>query len=296
MWIGVDVGGSGVRAAAVDNVGITGKIVTVSLADRGVDAVVDALCAAVQKLPSGRPVGVGMPGFVQQGVVLRSPNFPAWRDVRLAQRLRERLGVVVVVDNDANAAALGAAVERLPDGVLLVLTLGTGVGGGVVLRGRPYRGGRRPGAELGHVYAGGERPCGCGGLGCLETWCSTTGLVQAAAEAGVAVSSGKEVVERARAGETWARAAMQEAGRALGRGLCTLVNAFGPDEVLLLGGLAAAEDLLGPPALGWFRERAVAPLRDTPVHFGARADADAILGAAALVRAGGTAARIGTVR
>jgi glucokinase len=223
---------------------------------------------------------------VHDGVVVGSPNFPALRDAPLRAALSERLpGVVVHVENDANCAAWGAWVSRGAREDLVVLTLGTGVGGGVITGGRLLVGAGGTGAELGHLFAGGDAPCGCGGRGCLETWCSTVGLVRLARESGLVVEDGLAVVELARAGEPRALAAVHAAADALGRGLITLVNVFNPDAVVLLGGLAGAADLLGPRAAALLERHGVPPsVRRVRLVWGGRADDLAILGAAELGR------------
>jgi glucokinase len=279
--IGVDVGGGGVRAAVVED-GVVGPVTRLSLRSRDIEAVTYAIKMLVRGVGlDADSVGVGMPGFVRDGVVVASPNFPDWEQVPLAALLSEALGKPVAVENDANAAALGAWLRNGGSGDLVQLTLGTGVGGGVVQGGRLLRGAGGTGAELGHIYVGGERPCGCGGVGCLETWCSTVGLVAAAAERGHTVRLGHEVVLAARAGEAWAIEVMTEAGFALGRGLTTLVNLFNPDVVRLCGGLAAAQDLLAPHAEGWMRRHCVqASVERVEIVWAWRADEDAIFGAA----------------
>jgi glucokinase len=283
--IGVDVGGGGVRAALVEGVEV-GTIVREPLRARAVDDVVAAVEVVVRRL--GAPtalVGVGVPGFVAGGVVRASPNFPGWRDVPLVGLLGARLGLPVHLENDANAAAFGAWSRLASGGDLVQLTLGTGVGGGVVTDGRLLRGAGGTGAELGHIYVGGSRPCGCGGVGCLETWASTVGLQAAATERGQQVPDGQTVVHAARAGEPWAVEVVEEAAEALGRGLTTLVNVFNPDLLRLSGGLAAARDLLAPRAEGWLRQRGVAAsVERLRVVWADRADEDAILGAALAAR------------
>lgn len=240
MWaaIGVDVGGGGVRAALVRDQRV-GPVSRLALSDRTVTTVIAAVVALVEGLdPAGTlPVGVGVPGFIRDGLILESPNFPSWRNVPLYRQLASRLGRVVAVENDANAAALGAW-----DGIndLVLLTLGTGVGGGVISGGRLIRGAGGTGAELGHLWAGGDRLCGCGGSGCLETWISTGGLVRGASEVGQKATTGQAVVEAADRGEAWAVAICRQAAMALGRGVATLVNLFNPDQLVISGGLAHA--------------------------------------------------------
>jgi len=285
MAIGVDVGGTGVRAAVVHH-GHAGEAVSEPLVDRRVDTVLGSIRALVSQLDPGGclPVGVGVPGFVRDGVVLGSPNFPLWKAVPLRERLVSDLGRHIVVENDANAATLGAWDAR---GDLVLLTLGTGVGGGVVSAGRLLRGAGGTGAELGHLFVGGRRRCGCGGEGCLETWVSTSGLCRSAADLGHSVCDGEGVITAADAGEGWAVTVCQQAARALGRGLVTLVNLFNPDKLVITGGLARAEHQLAAGAERWLRERAVRPSADrVSVTWEPDAQMFAIPGAAAAALAG----------
>lgn len=280
MRIGVDIGGSGVRAGRVGEDGIEGALVREALADRDVGTVVAAVTRAVEALGGAEAVGVGVPGFVRDGVVLGSPNFPGWHEVDLRSALHASLGVPVFVGNDANVAALGVWAERGATEELVLLTLGTGVGGGVVTGGRLLVGARGTGAELGHIHVAGDRPCGCGGRGCLETWCGTAGLIRVAAERGHPVQDGASVVAAAEAGEPWAVRLLDEAAEHLGKGLVTLVNIFNPDVVVIAGGLAAAARWLRP-AEGWMRTHGVPPsARHVRVAWEGRADRWAILGAA----------------
>lgn len=279
--VGIDIGGSGVRAGVVDGEGRVHDVVRVRLDDRRAGTVVDAVAAAVGDRPAER-IGVGVPGFVRGRVVVASPNFPDWRDLPLGDLLERRMGVPVVVENDANAAALGAWRELGGEGDLVLLTLGTGVGGGIVTGGRLFRGSTGTGAELGHVHVGGDRPCGCGGVGCLEQWCSTNGLRASAREAGHDVADGQQVVEACRRGEAWAVEAVREGGRRLGIGLVTLANVLEPDVFAFAGGLSLAQDLLEPPALDWLRRYGIrANVERLRFHWLGRADHLAIAGAAA---------------
>jgi glucokinase len=244
--------------------------------------VVEAVAVAVSEVDDGGPIGVGMPGFIRDGVVHGSPNFPGWSDVDLRAALARRLDRQVCVANDANVAALGAWASRGGTEDLVMLTLGTGVGGGVVMGGRLLTGALGTGAELGHIHVGGNRPCGCGGLGCLETWCGTVGLVAAAAERGVAASDGAAVRTAAERGEAWAIEVLSDAAEHLGKGLVTLVNIFNPDVVIIAGGLTAARYWF-EPAEAWLLRYGVPPSAEhVEVVWGGRADIWAIVGAGAL--------------
>jgi glucokinase len=277
--VGVDIGGSGVRAARVDGGALASPIAARPAPAPSPEALVEAVASLAAEL-GATGVGVGVPGFVHDGVVLGSPNLPWLAGVDLRAALVERAGVPVAVGNDANVAALGAWAERGATEDLVVLTLGTGVGGGVVVGGRLLVGAGGTGAELGHIYVGGERSCGCGGVGCLETWCGTVGLRAGAAERGFRVSDGLDVVAAADAGEPWALDVLAEAATHLGFGLITLVNVFNPDAVVIAGGLAGARHHLGAAerALAHAVPPSAARVR---IAWGGRADRWAILGAAA---------------
>ncbi len=286
MIVGVDIGGSGVRAASVHGGAVRGPVLRVPLRDREVITVIDAVDQVVRRLEgfdASRPearVGVGVPGFVREGSVLASPNFPSWHDVALKRLLRERLGVPVAVENDANAATLGVS-ARFEDCDLVLLTLGTGVGGGVISEGRLLRGRAGTAAELGHLHVGGDRECNCGGQGCLEQWCSTTGLRRSAREVGRPAPDGEAIVAAARAREPWAREITTEAGRRLGIALTSLVNLFAPQVIALAGGLSQAPDLLAGPAEAWLDAHAIPANRGlVTLHWIGPADELAILGSA----------------
>ena len=290
--VGIDIGGSGVRAARVEGASPEGPIAREELAERTLPEVAAAVERAVFRVSRGgeggrvERVGVGVPGFVREGVVIASPNFPTWQDLPLAEELSVRLGLTVVVENDANAATLGTAAHLGVTSDLVMLTLGTGVGGGVISEGRLLRGRAGTAAELGHTFVGGDRACNCGGVGCLEQWCSTTGLLRSAREAGREdCRDGQAVVDAARAGEAWAQAIVAEAGRRLGIGLTNLVNVFAPEVVALAGGLSLAQDLLEGPATQWLQRYGIpANAGRVSLRWLGPADALAIVGAAVSAR------------
>lgn len=249
-WFGVDIGGSGVRAARLSDEGTPLQWARRTLVEREWRAVCALVVEAIQELcgagESVDGVGVAVPGFVHGGCVVASPNFPMWDQVNIAGDLARTLDAPVVVENDANAAALGVAKGHRD---AIVLTLGTGVGGGILSGGQLVRGASGFGAEVGHVFAGGSRRCGCGAVGCLESSLGTWGLIAAAQERGLPIAShspraGEELAAMAREGDTAARQVFEEASEALGRGLVTLVNLFQPSHIYILGGLVGARDLL----------------------------------------------------
>lgn len=248
-------------------------------------------------------VGMGIPSLIDQrsGRAVTTVNLPL-ADVQIRDLMNERLGLPVAIDNDANVAALaeqrfGAARGKRD---VVLLTLGTGVGGGVVIDGKGFRGATGSGAELGHmtVIADGP-PCqgGCPNRGCLETLCSGTAIARDATafarehpdtNLGRLLAEGREitgalVTELAHSGDEHARAVLKQAGHYLGAGIVSLVNIFNPEAVVIGGGAAAAGDLLLEPARALVRERALSPNKDlceiTLAHFGAEAG---MLGAAIL--------------
>lgn len=249
-------------------------------------------------------VGVGVASMVDftAGHVVASVNLPL-SDVPLRDLLEERFGVPVVVDNDATAATIGEHLFGAGAGVseMLMLTLGTGVGGGIICGGRPYRGYSGAAAELGHIIIdlnGPKCPAKCPNHGCLEAYVSGTAMTAAAvAEArarpgsrlGRALAAG-EIVDShlltrlGLEGDPDATAVFARLGEFLGAGLVTLVNIFNPELVVVGGGAAAAGELLLEPARCVLAARAQPPARDQVRVVPAALGPDAgFVGAAALV-------------
>ena len=250
--IGVDVGGTKVAAARIAGTEVLDAVQhPTDLSGSGaLMAGIEAAIAEVAEA-SGKPdaVGIGMPSQIDftTGTIVSSVNIP-FEGVALGEELTARLGVPVYLDNDANCAALAEAqfVEDAPAQHLVMLTLGTGVGGGVVIGGRIFRGATGLGAELGHTVIdpdGPDCPGSCPSRGCLEALASGTALErEATAKAGHRVK-GREVVERARGGDAEAQELLDALGRWLGIGISNFVNVFEPEHFVIGGGLSAAGDL-----------------------------------------------------
>jgi glucokinase len=266
--IGVDVGGTKILAGVLDSEGRVLERHETPTPTESQEALLDGIVEAVGSLEAdgAGAVGFGLPSRIDRrtGVTLGSVNIPLgglpFRDL-----MAERLGLPAAVDNDANVAALAEWKLGAGRGAsdLVMLTLGTGVGGGLVLDGRPYRGW----AELGHVVvvAGGE-PCqgACNGHGHLEAVASGSAADRAAQRLWGGEADAVELVGRAREGDEAAREALAEIGRLLGAGIGSFVNMSGPEVVVIGGGFgtAAGELLLGP-ALESARQEALPPTGDT---------------------------------
>ncbi|MEO9324718.1 ROK family glucokinase [Nocardioides sp. C4-1] len=269
LTCGIDVGGTKIAGAVVD---VDGTVVdehrVVSPANDA-DAVEDAIAQLVKELAARHDltaVGIGAAGYVDAGrrTVMFAPNI-AWRDEDLASEIEARVALPVVVENDANAAAWGeftfGAASDVDD--MLMVTVGTGVGGGIVSGGRLFRGAFGTAAEIGHLrVVRGGRQCGCGNLGCLEQYASGSALVKetralahepaAAAlleRAGgdPAAIDGPMITHAAAEGDAFAIAQVAELGRWLGEAIASLVEVLDPGAIVIGGGVSESGDLLLEP-------------------------------------------------
>jgi glucokinase len=270
--IGVDLGGTKILAGVVARDGTVIRRHERPTPQDSQEHVVAELEAAVAELvdESVAAVGFGAPSPIDQekGVVVRCVNVPL-EDAPLRDRMRERFGVPVGLDNDANAAAIGewgAGAGREVDD-LVMLTLGTGVGGGVISGGKPFRGRNGAGAELGHVVIVHDgRPCqgACTGHGHLETYVSGSAVTAAARESFGPVADAHRLVRLANEGDAKAKELLEEVARYLGSGIGSFVNVFAPQLVVLGGGFGvAAFDHLRGPAETVARQEALEPMRST---------------------------------
>jgi glucokinase len=268
--IGVDLGGTKILAGVVARDGSVVRRHERLTAQDSQEHVLTDLEAAVAELldESVVAVGFGVPSPIDQarGVVVRSVNLPL-EDAPLRDRMRARFGIAVGLDNDANAAAIGewrAGAGRGEDD-LVMLTLGTGVGGGVVSSGKPFRGRNGSGVELGHVViVHGGRPCqgACAGRGHLEAYVSGSAATAAAREAFGPSADAHRLVRLANEGDGQAKELLEEVGRYLGSGIGSFVNIFGPQLVVVGGGFGvAAYEYLHGPAEEIARREALEPMR-----------------------------------
>jgi glucokinase len=268
--LGVDVGGTKILAGVVDRDGAVERREERPTPISSQEELLAQLDAVVESLLGDDVValGFGIPSTIDQqaGRAVVSVHIPL-EGVDFRDRMTERFGLPVAIDNDGNAAAI--AEWRLGAGRgashLVMLTLGTGIGGGLILGGRPYRGSIGAGAELGHIVLDyGGPPCGpgCTGHGHFEAVASGTAANEAARRRFGEGADARQLVAAARAGDEGAREDMAEIGRRLGAGLASLVNIFDPELIVLGGGFADADDLLLGPAGETLAVEALAPGRD----------------------------------
>ena len=310
LTVGVDVGGTKIAAGVVDEKGEIlerRRLDSPATDSEAIEATIAELVLELKRDHDIEAVGVGAAGFVdvRRSTVLFAPNL-AWRDEPLKAELERLTDLPVVVENDANAAAWGEFAfgggKDVDD--LLLVTVGTGVGGGLVLDGKLHRGAFGVAAEIGHFRVVPQgRPCGCGQYGCWEQYASGSALVRDARErlgaGGDDVQAlleraggdpegvtGPIVTEAAQAGEAVAVELLAEVGRWLGEGIASLTAVLDPAVVVIGGGVSEAGDLLLDPIrehfLGTLTARDYRPhLEIRPAELGNRAG---LIGAADLAR------------
>ncbi len=291
--IGVDLGGTNLRIAAVDSNGkMLEKTTTSTEVSRGRDQVIEEMCSAIQQIVTKfrgagdlAGIGIGVPGIIElrTGMLHESPNLPGWEDYPVRDEIERRLRTTVVLENDANAAALGekwlGAAASVDD--MCMLTLGTGVGGGIVLNGQVWHGMTGMAGEIGHVNVEPDGPpCNCGSRGCLEQLASATAVKRMAVEA-VATGkapelaramnetpefSAKVVHQMAMQGDEPAREIFRRVGNALGIVLADLINTFNLPMYVLGGGASSAWDAFAPAMFDRVRKNSYVYLATTPAE------------------------------
>ena len=250
--IGIDIGGTNIKYGIAD---AGGNILYESLRSTGGALVQDSLKAVITELMqtaasmelSLAGIGIGVPAIMDGEIVTGcGENLPAIEGLALGSLLQQYAQLPVVMENDAGLMGLAelrfGAAKGLTD--VVFLTVGTGIGGALVLNGGLYRGYRNRGAELGHIrVASPGRPCGCGASGCLEAHASVKALVRDYQDAGgETASDGRHIFSRFLAGEDAATMAMNRHFEYLGSGIASLINIFSPQKVVIGGGVTEAGD------------------------------------------------------
>jgi glucokinase len=249
----------------------------------GRDQVLNDMCEAIRDV-SGKyrntanllGVGIGVPGIIdmQTGMMRESPNLPGWADYPVRAEIEKRLGAPVILENDANVAALGekwlGAGRHVGD--IAMLTLGTGVGGGIILEGKIWHGMTGMAGEFGHMTVEPDgQQCGCGNRGCLEQYASATAVMRMAREAiangdapGLAKAassdvefSAKEIYNLAIQGDEEAKRIFRRVGRALGISLATMVNGLNLEMYVIGGGVSSAWEAFSPAIFEELRQRSM---------------------------------------
>ncbi len=284
-----DLGGTTTQVALVDERGVIKidarrptLLKSSTFIIDGVVSLTEELLAAIQKSSADLDgFGIGVAGLVdfKTGTIVFAPNLPL-RNAPLKKTLAGRFRTKVLVENDANAATLGEARFGAGRGVrnLVMLTIGTGIGGGIIIEGGLYRGSSGSAGELGHmVIEAGKGACGCGGQGCLEALASGRAIAARARSAVKKAGGGKivdlavgdlknitgEVVaQAAQAGDKTAVAVLEETGRFIGAGLVTIVNAFNPDMIVLGGGVMEGDTYILKTAAAAVKKCGLVPNRD----------------------------------
>jgi glucokinase len=306
--IGVDLGGTKMLVGVLDSDSQVKFESREASTGQTEDQLVELLVGEIEEAREARPgvaaVGLGIPATIDhdRGVAISAVNLPI-DDLPIRELVGERTGLPIFVDNDANVAALAEHLYGAARGAdnAVMLTIGTGIGGGLILDGKVYRGATGAGAELGHVVIAMDGlPCqgNCPGRGCVETYASGTALgreARAAAERepdsalGRMAAEGREidgraVTEAALAGDPTSVAVFELVGSRLGVALTSFANIFEPEVFVIGGGVMRAGDLLLEPARRELRARALPPMKDTPVVAAEMGEDAGMIGAAAMAR------------
>lgn len=280
--IGVDLGGTSLRVAVVDERGtLLEKLTTSTTMLRHPERVVNAMCDAIANLQTKYKsagkfvgIGVGVPGIIDlhSGVLRESPNLPGWHDYPVLAEIERRLGTRVILENDANVGAMGEYWLGAGRGYdsLFMYTLGTGVGGGIVLEGAIWHGMTGMAGEPGHMTTDPNGPpCACGNHGCLEQFAGATAVMRMAKDAIAAgdaanlqraVDGGEEltpqlVYKLATQGDKSSRAIYRTVGEALGISIASMINVLNLPLFVIGGGVAGAWEAFSPYIFEEVRKR-----------------------------------------
>lgn len=309
--IGVDIGGTNIKIALVD---MQGKIVysntTPTRADMGYEHTIGNIKQAIKDLmketnsnsQTVEAIGFGFPGQIdyQAGVVRLLPNMPGWVEIPVAKIMEDEFKIPTRLDNDVRVATLGELKYGAGKGCtnLVCITVGTGIGSGLVLNGKLVRGARNAAGEIGHIkMTMGEGPlCGCGDFGCFEAYASGPAIVAMAKEyiKGGKSSKFKElateelspyiVAQAALQGDVVAKRIYTKMGEIIGLGLTSVINLLNPEKVIIGGGVADAGDILFDPIRKTIQDRAMpiqaASVEVVPANLGNTAG---VIGASLLI-------------
>lgn len=297
---GIDLGGTNTKIGLLDRgLKVKDKIVFSTRQFRAKGALIDAVCCRVKELATKHRInksnivgiGIGLPGPIDslKGIVHFFPNIAGWRNVPLAKIIRKKTGIRVLIDNDVNLITLaefkfGAGRNSRN---MVCLTLGTGVGGGIIVEGKLYRGSSFSAGEIGHIPLSPDGPqCGCGAHGCLESYIGNRRILEKARKAFGNISL-EDLSQKAKNGEVKAQKIWQEAGEYLGLCLSGVVNFFNPDCIVIGGGVSNAGSVLFEAVRKTVHARSMAPAKNMVKTIKAKLGQDAgIIGAGLLFHQG----------
>jgi glucokinase len=312
LAIGVDLGGSKIGIALVKNNGEIekyikiptfaeqGKELTISRIKQGIYQVIEEKDLQINNIAG---IGIGAPGPVdyKEGVVHCAPNLPGWKEVPLANIIKDEFQIPVILENDANVAAWGEKKLGVARGIddMVCLALGTGIGAGLILGGKIYHGKNNLAGEIGHIIVNKEGPrCNCGNYGCLEAYSSAAGIKNRIYNKINSLKTEKQafsfapdldeislvqIFKLARRGNEVVKDIVEEAIEYLGIGIATVINILNPEMVVLVGGLANEGEKLLTPLKEIIYKRAMSShLPDLKIVFGKLGDYAGVIGAAAL--------------
>jgi len=293
--LAADIGGTNIRAAVIDAEGaiLHEQRVEALLSDPDLSAgnIVSIIADVLRPMLSAdiAAIGLGFPGFFRgsSGILAASPNLPDIRELALADALHDAIGVPVAAQNDALCAAIGEHQFGAGKGSenLLHITLGTGVGGGLILHRLAWTGEHGMAMEFGHLRVADHRLCGCGLHGCLETFASATAVCNSYAEATGEQCSAEAIYQRACTGDAQARKVIVQAGHYLGAAIAEAIKLLDVHTVTISGGLIGAWPILHPALMQTLNERLIPPMKNTvTVHQTSLGDRAGLLGAAVIAR------------
>lgn len=244
-------------------------------------------------------IGIGIPGPVEEQKTVTNVVNLGWGRVPLVDILQPHFDCPIVLDNDANMAALGELWQGAGSHVdsMILVTLGTGIGGGVIIDGKLFEGAHGAGGEIGHIPfldSDLETECGCGGYRCLELVASATGIIRRTKEAlekgeipsrlgRIKNLNAKHILDGAKAGDPLAQAIVEETGYYLGRGLAIVSAVLDPEEIVIGGGVSEAGDIFLEPVREHYRKYAFKSLKETPIVKASLGNQAGMIGAARLV-------------
>lgn len=264
MLIGIDVGGTNLRIGVFSGLALIEETrfqanfsqfckdhAPNEAWQKILNVTANAIQTVVAKHPEVEAIGIGFPGFIDPNtqLIAQSPNLPGLKNVNLAADLSQLIGKKVIVENDANAAAYGEyCLAGKPEGGLIYLGLGTGVGGGLILNGKPYVGQHGVAMEVGHIIIEPDgRQCGCGNKGCMEQYASASGVAISYLNATQQQHTAAQIAEYAKAGDKVAIAAYEIAANALAQTLASIAKVVDVKNVIIGGGMAGAWPLMQEP-------------------------------------------------